>query len=510
MKAGHTAALLLVILAAALAVRMVGLGSESFWLDEGFAAQMAESASPREWAKDMHPPLYYALLSAWSHVDSSDAGLRFLSVLFGVLTIPVVYAIARRLFGLEAALWSALILSAAQLHVVYSQEARMYTLMVLLYAGILWGVMEVVYEGRARAGWVAYVACATLLVYSHGVGALYCMILAAIFLVMMLAKPGRGPWWWKYVAANLIVAALCAPWVGVMLARTRTVLGGFWIERPEFVMPVRIVLYDFAMPKLSGTLSQSSALAAMILPVKWLLPLPFAACMAVGVLRHERGNRAGMAAVFTAMLLPVAALYALSVTVRPVLLTRSALPAVAPYALALGAAVCVRKPWRLPARVLLTLGMIVLCTGTFLVLRQGQGKEGWKSASRYLQTEAKRGDVLLVYSTFGITEHTSEYLLQRYDPADELGKLRWVGSAPFLTDDGLISEDRQEELLERLREAPVFWVAEKRDGRKRILRDQLAELFAKIDEKEFNNIYVTKFVTPEPGEQPTSPGQELR
>ena len=181
MKAGHVTVLLLVILGAALAVRTIGLGSESFWLDEGFSAQMAESASPREWARDMHPPLYYLLLSAWKHVGSSDAGLRFLSVIFGVLTIPVVYAIGHRLFGVEAALWSALILSAAQLHVVYSQEARMYSLMVLLYAGALWGMVEVVYEGRARAGWFAYVACTTLLVYSHGIGPLYCTIVAAIF-----------------------------------------------------------------------------------------------------------------------------------------------------------------------------------------------------------------------------------------------------------------------------------------------------------------------------------------
>jgi uncharacterized membrane protein len=492
-KTGQRAALVLAILAAALAVRMVGLGSESLWFDEGFSAQMAESGSLREWAKDTHPPLYYALLSAWRHVDGSDAGLRFLCVILAVLTVAVVYATALRLFGPEPALWSALILSAAQLHVVYSQEARMYTLMVLLYAGALWGLARVSHGGRARAGWCAYVACSALLCYSHGIGTLYWVVLAAVFFAVMLARAGTGPWLWKYVAANLLVAALFAPWMGVLLARTRAVAGRFWIERPGLAMPVRILLYDFAMPRLSGPLSERSALAATMLPVKWLLPLPFAACMAAAVLWHERTRRQALAIVLGAMLLPVAALFGLSVTVRPLLLPKTALPVVVPYALTLGAAACVKESWRAPARVLLSLAVAVLCLGTFLVLSHPEHTEGWRDASVCLQSGAERGDAALIFSTPGHTQHTPEYLLRRYDPAGQLDRLRWVRSVPFTTHEGLIAEGRLPELLGLLEGSPVVWVVERRGFRERIVAEQLAELLPKGAEWEFSGVHVTTF-----------------
>lgn len=112
--------------------------NQSLWLDEATSVLAARDFSVNEILTrfslgDFHPPLYYLLLKAWMQVfGSSEFAVRSMSVLLGVLTIWVVYAIAREIYkdigGKQNyfPLFSALLLATAPLHIYYSQEARMY------------------------------------------------------------------------------------------------------------------------------------------------------------------------------------------------------------------------------------------------------------------------------------------------------------------------------------------------------------------------------------------------
>jgi uncharacterized membrane protein len=54
---------------------------------------------------DFHPPLYYCILHYWVALfGASEVAVRSLSVLFGVLVIPLIYVLGRRLFNEEAGL----------------------------------------------------------------------------------------------------------------------------------------------------------------------------------------------------------------------------------------------------------------------------------------------------------------------------------------------------------------------------------------------------------------------
>jgi outer membrane biosynthesis protein TonB len=90
---------------------------------------------------DQHPPLYYALLHGWMRlVGDSEFAVRTLSALFGTLTVPVIYRLARRIAGKTAGLLAALILAVSPFHVRFAQEARMYTLLALEAALALYAV----------------------------------------------------------------------------------------------------------------------------------------------------------------------------------------------------------------------------------------------------------------------------------------------------------------------------------------------------------------------------------
>jgi hypothetical protein len=76
--------------------------------------------------------LNYYLVRPFTPLD--ELGLRILPALFGVLAIPVIYLVGRRLIGTRAALFSALFLTVSGFHVYHSQSARYWSLVFLLSA----------------------------------------------------------------------------------------------------------------------------------------------------------------------------------------------------------------------------------------------------------------------------------------------------------------------------------------------------------------------------------------
>src|SRR3954453_15283292 len=81
------------------------------------------------------PPLYYALAWLWTQATGTgEWGLRSLSALAGVLTIPVAYLIGRELWTRRTGLLAAALGAVNPLLPWYSQEARAYALLALFCA----------------------------------------------------------------------------------------------------------------------------------------------------------------------------------------------------------------------------------------------------------------------------------------------------------------------------------------------------------------------------------------
>jgi 4-amino-4-deoxy-L-arabinose transferase-like glycosyltransferase len=88
---------------------------------------------------DFHPPIYYLILKFWTSVFGfSEISLRIPSVIFGILTIYVVYLIGKKLINKKVGLIASALLATSGLHVYYSQEARMYALVTLLISYLVY------------------------------------------------------------------------------------------------------------------------------------------------------------------------------------------------------------------------------------------------------------------------------------------------------------------------------------------------------------------------------------
>ncbi|MBI3914385.1 MAG: glycosyltransferase family 39 protein [Chloroflexi bacterium] len=126
---------LLVAILVAFALRVYRLDAQSLWNDEGTSIALASlnlDAIINGAARDIHPPLYYYLLSNWlSVIGNSEFAARFLSVIAGVLLAAITLRIAQKLFDEEVGIIAAFLAAFSPLLIYYSQETRMYIWMAL-------------------------------------------------------------------------------------------------------------------------------------------------------------------------------------------------------------------------------------------------------------------------------------------------------------------------------------------------------------------------------------------
>ena len=135
--------ILAAIVGAAAVVRFATLDHQSYDHDEAVTAwrvldgglgRMLRAVARSE----RSPPLYYLLAWPWSKLfGTGEVGLRSLSALIGVLTVPAAYLTARELSSARAGLVAAALVAFNPYLVWYSQEARSYALFVLFVA---WGL----------------------------------------------------------------------------------------------------------------------------------------------------------------------------------------------------------------------------------------------------------------------------------------------------------------------------------------------------------------------------------
>src|SRR5205085_4724513 len=133
-----TGAMLLVLVAISAFIRSRYIGGQ-FWMDEAITTGIAShplGQIPGLLRHDGSPPLYYLLLLFWTQAfGASETTTHWLSLLFGLLTIPAGFWAGRSLFGRRAGLYAATLFAFAPFLTQYAGETRMYELMGLL--GIL-------------------------------------------------------------------------------------------------------------------------------------------------------------------------------------------------------------------------------------------------------------------------------------------------------------------------------------------------------------------------------------
>ncbi|MBI2864421.1 MAG: glycosyltransferase family 39 protein [Chloroflexi bacterium] len=178
-------ALLVTLALAAFGLRVYQLEFQSFWRDEVdavlFAREGLRSLVSRFIAVGENGPLYSLILHYWLVLaGSSEFAVRFLSVAFGVVAIPLTYAAGALVLGRWTGLAAAAVATLSPYYIWYSQEAKMYSLLAaltLLSAYLFLKAMQ----SNGPWFWILYVTSTSVALYVHFFAALVLVGEAAVF-----------------------------------------------------------------------------------------------------------------------------------------------------------------------------------------------------------------------------------------------------------------------------------------------------------------------------------------
>jgi mannosyltransferase len=277
----HGGILLIVLLAFGL--RLCLIDRQDIWGDEAFSIWLSNQPLPEVVAggADTHPPLYPVLLLLWMRLaGSSPLAVRFLSACIGTLTVPVVYALGRRVFGRATGGLAALLSAVSPVLVYYAQETRMYGLVALLTVASVYWALRAWRGGRdAISPYVAYFLFTLAAAYTHYY-AFFVIVaenLVAIPLLLRRRRAGLGRW----LAAQGILIVVYVPWIVVQ----SSFLGGKASARfGEWDLPTAL--------RIAGdTLAAFGAGLAVPSGVGWLVTVPFLVALGAGWLFLSRLRR---------------------------------------------------------------------------------------------------------------------------------------------------------------------------------------------------------------------------
>jgi uncharacterized membrane protein len=197
-----------------LALRLYKLNQESIGFDEAFsiaACRLPLAAMLNRLIEDfVHPPLHYFALRGWLDVFGSNVvQARMLSVIFGVLAIPLLYVLSEYLFDRRTALFSSLLLAVSQLEIMFAQEGRPYAQFLFLFLAC-WYLFVRALRSRSAKLWCGFTALSILLIYTHYFGVLVLGALAA-YGFLYRKRHGILAVWWIGGATALLLAYI--PWL---------------------------------------------------------------------------------------------------------------------------------------------------------------------------------------------------------------------------------------------------------------------------------------------------------
>jgi hypothetical protein len=240
------------------AFRFYGLAHQGFWFDEANTAQLVRFSPGKMLGllpqSESTPPLYYCVAWVWARIFGFDeAGLRSLSALCGVLTIPVAYLVGARLISRRAGVIATALTACSPLLIWYSQEARSYAMLILLTALSLLAFVTARTAPTPRA--LAFWVLASVLALATHYYAAVAVIPEAVWL---LARQRRH----RAVRVGVAIVAVCGLAL-IPLALSQNGTGhDSWIASaplgprlrqivPQFLLgtgaPARVVLRDVSI-----------------------------------------------------------------------------------------------------------------------------------------------------------------------------------------------------------------------------------------------------------------------
>jgi len=168
-------------------LRFFQIETHPLWLDEAMTYHFSLNPFLEYWnlisaGGEVHPPLFYWIEWIALQFGNNEFVLRFFPAIFGILSIPLVYFLGLELFDrVEVGLLAAALLTFSPFHIMYSQEARMYSLVLFFMVLTLIVYIRAIRTNEMK-DWVLFAVFSALTLWTHFYPAIFIGILYLVAL----------------------------------------------------------------------------------------------------------------------------------------------------------------------------------------------------------------------------------------------------------------------------------------------------------------------------------------
>jgi uncharacterized membrane protein len=257
----------IIVLAAVL--RLYGLDRQSLWYDE---IVVEEAFKHLNKAADS-PLLYLFFIYPMTKIfPDSDYALRIPSVIFGVISVPLVFLLGRKLFNEKTGLIVSFLLAVSPFHIWHSQDARMYALHWMLT------LISLIYftnalEKPSRKNLAGYVISTVACLYTHPFAGFLILMQGSYILVFFRKYRAH---YLKWVAAFSATIGLFLPWIVFTLTHWTSTVGPYYpreLSLPAFFYTLYSYSAGYSIGPSLRELHFKQSLAAIKPYLNIILPL---------------------------------------------------------------------------------------------------------------------------------------------------------------------------------------------------------------------------------------------
>jgi len=370
--------ILLIIIMIALMLRFYNIDNQSLWIDESTSLYHAlkSFSSNLAWvASDNNLPLYNIIL--WFYIrlfGTSEFSIRLLSAVFGVLSIWLIARFGREFFSKDVGLLAALLLAISSTHIYYSQEARCYSLFILLTIASFYFFKKILHE-KGMKNYVFYCIFSTMLLYTH-----LFSVFILIFQNLLFALAGRL-YIKRWIITQLAIGFLFLPWIPFLIKQFLMVNSFFWANQPT-------IIELYGLTDIFGGLV-------------FILILAFALPLSIRFTRKHRYKNAVYFRIGSMVLLliaPVLAVYIYSQFFTPVFVKRYFLFLIPVFTLLLSYSIMLIRN-RILRYVIIS---VLIITSIANIAVSTDNKPDWRSTSLFLKENVHPDDVIVVQPFYQI------------------------------------------------------------------------------------------------------------
>lgn len=242
--------IVLLILVLATALRFYHIDYQSVWLDE--ICSILEANPDIKWSdleatimlSDPHPPLYFALLKILFQLFGyTTLVARVFSAIVGVAGVYALYLLGKEINNKNTGLLAAFLLAINSFHIYYSQEVRMYALLVLLtvlsYYRLVVYLKENTYKNAILYGLFTGLM---LLTQFFGLFVLVSQVIILLFVFIKKEKTHKLLFFKQLLASGLVIIISFLPALNIFIETTKK---KYTAIQPTTIDTVFLIFKDF-------------------------------------------------------------------------------------------------------------------------------------------------------------------------------------------------------------------------------------------------------------------------